>query len=98
LSNLGNYIYYIPRPYRNINKLPIPGPMAKAETETEYAIEAAIIREETLSAKETPTPLRGNKGRSDKEHRFDKFISVNMSAIRDKTISEAEFFIDAVSC
>lgn len=72
--------------------------MAEAETETEYAIEAAMIREKTLPAEETPTPLGGNEGRSDKEHRFDKFASVDVSAIGDETMSEAELFIDAVSC
>jgi hypothetical protein len=97
LSDLGNYTYYIPGPHGNLNELPIPGPMAEAETETEYAIEAAMIREETLPAEETPTPLGGNEERSDKEHRFDKFASVDMSAIGDETMSEAEFFADTVS-
>jgi hypothetical protein len=72
--------------------------MAEAETETEYVIEAAMIREETLPAEETPTPLGGNEGCSDKEYRFNKFVSVNMSAIGDEIISKAELFVDAVSC
>jgi hypothetical protein len=61
LSDLGNYIFYIPGPHRNLNKLPIPGPIAEAETETEYVIEIIIIREETLSAEETPTSLKVTK-------------------------------------
>lgn len=54
LSNLGNYTYYILGSHGNLNELPIPGPIAEAEAETEYVtegeivIEAAIIREETL--------------------------------------------------
>jgi hypothetical protein len=73
LSDLGNYIYYIPGPHGNLNELSIPGPIAEAEAEMEYAIEGEIelggsmIREETLLARKMPTPLRGNEGHSDKE-------------------------------
>jgi hypothetical protein len=35
-------------------------------------MEAAIIREETLLARETPTPLGGNKDYSNKEYRLNK--------------------------
>jgi hypothetical protein len=72
--------------------------MAEAWAETEYIIKGEIIIEETLLAKETPTPLRGNKGYSDKEYRLGKLVSVNRSAAGDRTISNSEFFVDAVSC
>ncbi|KAH8163698.1 hypothetical protein CIB48_g4563 [Xylaria polymorpha] len=106
LSDLGNYTYYILGPHGNLNELPIPGPIAEAKAETEYAIEgeiameAAMIREETLPAEETPTPLGvgGDEGHSDKECRLDELASVDMSAARDETMSDAEFFADAVSC
>jgi hypothetical protein len=61
-------------------------------------MEAAMIREETLPARETPTPLRGNKEHSDKECRLNELVSVDMFVTEDKTISNAEFFADAVSC
>jgi hypothetical protein len=64
----------------------------------EITMEAIIIREETLPAGETPTPLGGGEERSDKECRLDKLASVNMSATEDKTISDAECFTDAVFC
>jgi hypothetical protein len=104
LSDLGNYTYYIPGPHGNLNELPIPGPIAEAEAETEYAMEgeiatgAAMIREETLPAGETPTPLGGDEGHSDKECRLDELASVDMSATGDETMSDAEFFADAVCC
>lgn len=104
LSDLRNYTYYILRPHGNLNELPIPGPIAEAKAETEYTIEreivieATIIREETLLAKETLIPLRGNEGHSDKERRLDELVSVNISTTGDKTMSNAEFFADTVSC
>ena len=73
LSNLGNYMYYIPGPDGNLNELPNPGPIAEVETETQYAMEgkiameAVMIREETLPAEETPTPLGCDEVHSDKE-------------------------------
>jgi len=57
-----------------------------------------MIREETLPARETPTPLGGGEERSDKECRLDELASIDMSATEDETISDAEFFADAVSC
>ncbi|CZR66317.1 uncharacterized protein PAC_16218 [Phialocephala subalpina] len=104
LSDLGNYTYYILGPHGNLNELPIPGPIVEAEAETEYviegeiAIEAAMIREETLPAGETPTPLGGDEVYSDKECRLDESVSVDMSATGDEIMSNAEFFADAVSC
>jgi hypothetical protein len=106
LSDLGNYTYYIPGPHGSLNELPVPGLMteAEAEAETEYAMEgeitmeAAMIREETLPAGETPTPLGGGEEHSDKECRLDELASVDMSATEDETISDAEFFADAGSC
>jgi len=56
LSDLGNRTYYIPGPHGNLNELPVHGPMAEAEAETEFAMEAALTREETLLAEETPAP------------------------------------------
>jgi hypothetical protein len=92
LSDLGNYTYYIPGPNGNLNELPIPGPITDAEAETECVIEAAMIREETLPAEETPTPLWGDQGHSDKDCRLDESASVDMSTTGDETMS------DAVSC
>ena len=66
--------------------------------EGEIIMEATTIREETLLAREMPTPLMGDKEHSDKECRLDKLVSVNISATEDETISNAEFFADAVSC
>ncbi|KAG9231520.1 hypothetical protein BJ875DRAFT_444023 [Amylocarpus encephaloides] len=94
LSDLGNYTYYIPGPNGNLNELPIPGPITDTEAETEYVMEAAMIREETLPAEETPTPLRGD---GDKDCRLDESASVD-STTGDETMSDAEFFADAVSC
>ena len=54
-------------PYSNLYKLPIPGLIAKTEAKTEYTIEATLIREETLLAKEVLAPARGNKRYSNKE-------------------------------
>jgi hypothetical protein len=48
LSNLGNHIYYILRPYKNLNKLPNPALVAKAKAKTKFATRAVVIREETL--------------------------------------------------
>lgn len=97
LSDLGNYRYYIPRPYRNLNELPALGSITKAEAETEFVIEASIIREDTLLAEEAPTALREDKKHGYKEYKLDELASVNTSATEDKTISDAEFFADAVS-
>jgi hypothetical protein len=97
LSDLRNYMFYILGPYGNLNELPIPRPITKAETETEYIIEIIIIKEKILSAEEILIFLRGNKRYSNKEYRFDKFASINISIIRDKTISKTEFFADIIS-
>jgi hypothetical protein len=104
LSDLRNYTYYIPGPHGSLNELPVPGLMTEAEAETEYVMEGeiimegAMIREETLPARETPTPLGVNGEHSDKECRLDELISVDMFVTEDETISDAEFFADAVSC
>jgi hypothetical protein len=103
LSDLGNYRYYILGPHGNLNELPVPRPITDAEAEIEFAIEgeiaigAAMIREETLMAEEAPTALRGDKGHGDKECELGELASVNVSAIGDETISDAEFFADAIS-
>lgn len=74
--------------------------MIEAEAETEYVMERemTMIREETLPAGETPTPLGGNGEHSDKECRLDALASVDISVTEDETISKAELFADAVSC
>jgi hypothetical protein len=72
--------------------------MAGAEAETEFAIEAALTREETLLAEETPAPPRGDERYSDKECKLNDLASVDESATRDETMSDTEFFADAVSC
>ena len=97
LSDLRNHTYYIPGPHGNLNELPVPKPIAEAEAETEFAIEAALTREETLLAKETPAAPGGDERYSDKEYKLDDFTSVDKSATRDETISDAEFFADTVS-
>jgi len=88
LSDLENYTYYIPGPHGNLKELPIPGPIAEAEAEfameREISMEAAMIREETLPAEETLSPLGGDEGRSDKKCRLDELASVDISASRDK--------------
>ena len=66
--------------------------------EGEITMEATIIREETLPARETLTPLGGNREHSDKEYRLNELVSVNIFITEDKTISNAEFVADAVSC
>ena len=103
LSDLGNYRYYIPGPHRNLNELPVPRPITDAEAEMEFAVKgeiaigAAVIREETLIAEEAPTTLRGDVEHGDKECELGELASVDTSATEDKTISDAEFFADAVS-
>jgi hypothetical protein len=103
LSDLGNYRYYITGLYGNLNELPVPRPISDAEAEMEFAMEveiamgAAVIREETLMAEEAPTVLRGDEGHGDKECELGELASVDASAIGDETISDAEFFADAVS-
>lgn len=68
MSDLGNYRYYIPGPHGNLNELPVPGPIAEAEAETEFAMEgeiamgAAVIREYTVMAEEAPAALGVMKG------------------------------------
>ena len=47
---------YIPGPYGKLKELPIPEAMAEAEAETEFAMEAALMREEILLAKEMLAP------------------------------------------
>lgn len=98
LSDLRNYRYYIPRPHENLNELPAPGSIAEAEAGTEFTMGAAVAREETLPAEEMPSRLGDDEGHSDKECRLDELASVDMSATGDDTISDAEFFADAVSC
>jgi hypothetical protein len=103
LSDLGNYRYYILGLHKNLNELPVSRPIINAEAEIEFvikgeiAIRAAVIREETLIAEEAPTALRGDKGHGNKECELGELASVNASATRDETISDAEFFADAVS-
>lgn len=56
---LSDYRHHIPGPHGNLNELPVPGPIAEAEAETEFAMEgeiaigAAVIRE---MAEDMPTP------------------------------------------
>jgi hypothetical protein len=102
LSDLGNYRYYILGPHGNLKELPVPGPIAKAEAETEFTMEgkiaigAAVIKE-TLMAEEAPTALRGDEGYGDEECELGELASVDASATGDETISDVEFFADAVS-
>jgi hypothetical protein len=98
---LSDYRHYIPGPYRNLNELPLPGPIAEAKAETEFAKEgeiaigAAVIRE---MAEEVPTALRGSGGHGNEGYEFGELASVDASATgEDKTISDAEFFANAVS-
>ncbi len=98
LSDLGNRTYYIPGPHGNLNELPVHGPMAEAEAETEFVIEATLTREETPPAEETPAPPGGDERYGDKQCELDDLASVDESATRDETMSNTEFFADAVSC
>jgi hypothetical protein len=97
LSDLGNYTYYILRPYRNLNKLPNPAPVAKAKTKTEFATRAVVIREETLIVDVVPTTIKDCERCCSKECELCELASVNESAIEDKTISDATVFKDALS-
>jgi hypothetical protein len=97
LSDLGNYTYYILKPYRNLNKLPNPTPIAKAEAETEFATRAVVIREETLIADEVPTATKDYERCCNRECELSELASVNKSTIGDKTISDTKVFKDTVS-
>ena len=61
-------------------------------------MEGAIVIEETLPAEETPTSLGGDEGHSDRESRLGELASIDVSATGDETMSDSEFFADAVSC
>ena len=65
--------------------------------EEEIVIGAAVIREETLMAEEAPATLRGDEGHGYEEYELGELASVDTSATGDETISDAEFFADAVS-
>jgi len=97
LSNLGNYTYYILRPYRNLNKLLNLALIARAKAEMEFEIGAVVIRKETLIVDEVPTAIKDYKRCCSKEYELYKLVSVNKSAIRDKTISNTIVFKDAIS-
>jgi hypothetical protein len=103
LSDLENYTYYILGPYGSLNEFPVPGLVTEAKAETEYVIEGEIImeviiiREETLPAGKTLTPLGNNKEYSDKECRLNELVSVNMFVIEDGIISDVKIFTDVVS-
>ena len=94
LSDLRNYRYYIPGPYRNLNKLPVPRPITEAEAKIEFAIEgeiaigATMIREETLIAEEALTTLRSDEGHGDKECELNELASVDTSTTGDEMISD----------
>jgi hypothetical protein len=96
-------MYYILGPYESLNKLPVPELITETKAETKYIIEgeiiieAIIIREETLPARETLTPLRSNREYSNKEYILNKLTSINMFIIEDELISNAKLFADAVS-
>lgn len=98
LSDLGNHKYYIPGPHRNLHELPVPGPMADTEAETECAMEAAPTREETLLAEEAPAPPGGDERYGEKGCELDDLASVDESSTRDEAMSDAEFFAHAMSC
>jgi hypothetical protein len=94
---LGNYIYYILRPYRNLNKLPDLTPIAKAKAKTEFATRAVVIREETLIANKVLTVTKDYERHHNRECKLSELASVNESATGDKTISNAKVFEDTVS-
>jgi hypothetical protein len=98
LSDLRNQTYYILGPYRNLNKLLNPAPIARAKAKTEFATRAVVIREETLIASKVLTATKDYKRRCNKECELNELASVNKSTIRDKTISNAKVFEDTVSC
>jgi hypothetical protein len=98
LSDLGNYTYYILRPYRNLNKLPDPALIARAKAKIEFVTGVIVIREETLIANKVLTATKDYERRCNKKCKLSKLASVNKSATKDKTISVAKVFKDTVSC
>jgi hypothetical protein len=62
--------------------------MSKVEAKMECAMEeeiskeAAVMREATLSAEETPSALKCDEGNSYEESRLDELASTDMSATR----------------
>jgi hypothetical protein len=94
---LSDYRHYIPGLHGNLNELPVPGPIAEAEAETEFAMEgeiamgAAVIRE---MAEEVSTALRGSGGHGDEGCEFGELASIDASVTGD---DDVEFFADAVS-
>jgi hypothetical protein len=62
--------------------------------EGEIAMGATVRGE---MAEEVSTALRGSGGHGDEGCEFGEFASVDASATGDETISDAEFFADAVS-
>jgi hypothetical protein len=97
LSDLGNHTYYILGPYGNLNKLPNPAPIARAKAETEFAMGAVVMREETLMVDKAPTATKDCNCRCSKEYELCELASVGESALGDETISDAAVFEDAVS-
>jgi hypothetical protein len=97
LSDLGNHTYYILRPYRNLNKLPDPIPIARAKAKTEFVTGAVVIREETLIADKVLTATEDYERRCNRKYELSELASVNESATGDETISDAKVFEDTVS-
>jgi hypothetical protein len=80
------------------DKLPDPGPVAKAEAETEFAKqEAGEIEEETLFVIEILTAASSSGRRRTGEGELNSRVNANRSAIGDETSSDAQSFEDAVS-
>ena len=95
-------MYYILKPHGSLNELLVPSLITEAKAKIKYIIEGeiiikgAIIKEETLPAREMLTPFKGNKEHSNKECKLNKLISVNIFIIKDKIISIAKFFANAI--
>jgi hypothetical protein len=97
LSDLGNHIYYILGPYRNLNKLSNLTSITRANSKTVFAIGAIVIREETLLVDKVLTTIKDCKRYYSKEYNLCELASINKSTLRDKTISDTAVFKNAIS-
>jgi hypothetical protein len=79
----------------NLDKLPNPAPVVRAEAKTEF--EAVVMREETLMVDEVPTATENYKRRYNEECELGELASVDESTTGDETISDAKVSKDAVS-
>ena len=60
-------------------------------------MEAALTREETLLAEETPAPPEGDERYRDKQCELGDLTGINAFATRHERMSDAEYFADTIS-